>query len=350
MSVPPVLRRARSSWVAVVAVVLALAASLVACGSDDGPETTAAGGEGFPVTVDHLFGSTTIPAKPQRVVTIGGGDMEAAIALGVELVAGADWFGFTETRGWVKDALGDRPAPKLIQAYEPKFEGIAALKPDLILYVNSVNDKQQYETFAAMAPTIAAPPGTKNVYGVAWQDQVRSIAKATGTSAEAEQVVQRTEALITDTAKANEEFAGKVITAGVYSSGELSAWLPSDPRMRLLTALGFKPNPRIAAMDNGDFYVKLPDEDIGKLDADLIFLAAADQNGKIDPGVTGNKLFAALPAVKAGHVAYFGGAPVINSNSDSGQFSSAFSIGGPLGIKYALTKLVPQLKDALTQN
>jgi iron complex transport system substrate-binding protein len=200
----------------------------------------------------------------------------------------------------------------------------------------------------AIAPTIAAPAGTKNVYGVAWQDQVREIAKATGTSTAGEQVVKDTETLLTDTAKANPEFAGKVVTAGVYSANSLNAWLPSDPRMRLLTSLGFKTNPRIDAMENGDFYVKIAPELTGKLNADVIFMAALDGAGKLDPAVVNDKLFNALPAVKAGHVAYWGGAPVINTPTPSGEFSSAMSIGGPLGIKYALPKLVPMLKNALT--
>lgn len=293
------------------------------------------------MTVDHLYGSTTIKAKPQRVVTLGGGDMEAAIALGVIPVAGADWFGDTQLRGWVKSALGNRPAPKLINASEPKFEGIAALEPDLIVYVNTVNDNLQFDTLNAIAPTIAAPAGTKNVYGVPWQDQVREIAKATGTTAAGEQVVRDTEKVVTDTAKANPEFAGKVITAGVYSANSLNAWLPSDPRMRLLTSLGFKSNPQIDAMDNGDFYVKISPELTPKLDADVIFMAALDSSGKLDPAVVNDKLFNALPAVKAGHIAYWGGAPVINTPTPSGEFSSAMSIGGPLGIKYALPKLAP---------
>ncbi|WP_202872651.1 ABC transporter substrate-binding protein [Kribbella soli] len=54
-----------------------------------------------------------------------------------------------------------------------------------------------------------------------------------------------------------------------------------------------------------------------------------------------------LPAVKAGHVAYWGGAPVISTATPSAEFSSAMSIGGPLGIKYALPKLAPMLKNAL---
>jgi iron complex transport system substrate-binding protein len=332
---------------AALVAVLALVFALVACSNDDAGDPAASTGQGFPVTVDHLFGATTIKAKPERIVAIGGGDMEAAIALGVVPVGGADWFGYTEPRSWVKSALGDRPAPKLIQAYQPKFEEIAALKPDLILYVNSINDKKEYETFSGIAPTIAAPAGTKNVYGVKWQDQVASIAKATGTTAEGERVIKETETLLADTAKANPEFAGKTITAGVFSSDAFSAWLPSDPRMRLLSALGFKTNPQIDALDNGDFYVKLSPEQLEKMNADLIFLAAEDQAGKVDPGVTKNAVFNNLATVKAGHVAYFGGAPVINSNSERGQFSSAFSIGGPLGIRYVVSKIAPLLKPAL---
>ena len=337
------------SVAAVAIAVLALSAGLAACSQDDTKNSAASTGDtaGFPVTIDHLYGSTTIKAKPQRVVTLGGGDMEAAIALGVIPVAGADWFGNTQLRGWVKSALGDRPAPKLINASEPKYEEIAALQPDLIIYVNTINDKKQFDTLNAIAPTIAAPAGTKNVYGVPWQDQVREIAKATGTASAGEQVVKDTETLLTDTAKANPDFAGKVITAGVYSANSLNAWLPSDPRMRLLTSLGFKTNPQIDALDNGDFYVKISPELTPKLNADVIFMAALDGAGKLDPALVNDKVWNALPTVKSGHVAYWGGAPVINTATPSGEFSSAMSIGGPLGIKYALPKLTPMLKNAL---
>ncbi|MEV5964563.1 iron-siderophore ABC transporter substrate-binding protein [Kribbella sp. NPDC051952] len=336
------------SVAAVALAALSLGAGLAACGGQDDTQNSAASSSaGYPVTIEHLFGSTTIKAKPERVVTLGGGDMEAAISLGVIPVAGADWFGNTQTRGWVKSELGDRKAPRLISASEPKFEEIAALKPDLILYVNSKNDKKEFETLNAIAPTIAAPVGTKNVYGAAWQDQVREIARATGTVTEGDKVVQQTEALVSDAAKANPEFAGKTITAGVYSVDSLNAWLPSDPRMRLLTSLGFKTNPQVDAMDDGDFFVQISPELTGKLNADVIYLAALDNAGKLDPKVAADKLFNALPAVKAGHVAYWGGVPVINTPTPSGEFSSAFSIGGPLGIKYVIPRLVPQLKDAV---
>lgn len=330
---------------------LVLAAGLVAaCGADrgSGGGTSAAdSAAGFPVTIEHLFGSTTVEHRPTRIVTLGGGDMEAAIALGAVPAAGADWFGYTEPRTWVRDALAGRPAPELIQAEQVNFEQIAALRPDLIVYVNSKNEESTYRTLSRIAPTVAAPKGVDHVYGVPWADQVRTIAKATGTTAKGEEVVTGTQKLLSDAAKANPEFAGKIATAGVYSSGNYSIWMPSDPRMQLLTSLGFKTNPAIDALDNGSFYVTLPREQLAKTNSDLIFLAAGDQQGAVDPAVAGDPLFNSLPAVRGKHVAYFGGPGVINTNSAEGAFSSAVSIGGPLGIKYVVGKLVPKLKDAL---
>jgi iron complex transport system substrate-binding protein len=64
------LSRLRSAALLVIA-----ALTLAGCGSGSASgsgDATNAAAAGFPVTIDHLFGSTTIKAKPQRVVTIGG--------------------------------------------------------------------------------------------------------------------------------------------------------------------------------------------------------------------------------------------------------------------------------------
>ncbi|WP_060711784.1 hypothetical protein [Pseudonocardia sp. HH130629-09] len=53
-------------------VVLALAGLLSACASDPGPAAAPSGSGGtFPVRIDHVYGSTEIPARPERVVTLG---------------------------------------------------------------------------------------------------------------------------------------------------------------------------------------------------------------------------------------------------------------------------------------
>lgn len=340
-------RKLRSGLVSLLLVGL-----VAACGSssgDEGRPATRAPGDAsaFPVTITHKFGTTTIKHRPVRVVAIGGGDMETAISLGVVPTLGADWFGFTQTRTWVKSALHGAKAPELINATELPYEKIAASDPDLILYVNSRNEEAVYRKLDEIAPTIAADPKVKNAYGESWQDQLSTIAKATGTEKQAKQVRARTESLIDKAKKANPEFAGKTITAGVFSSNTMSAWLPSDPRMRLLQSLGFTVNQQIAKLDNGDFYVSISSEKLDLMNADLLFIAALDPNGKLDPGLADNPVYAAIPAVKAGHVSYWSGAGSINTNSPGGNFSSALSIGGPLGIAYSLPRLIPLLQKGL---
>jgi iron complex transport system substrate-binding protein len=78
-----------------------LAALLVACGGAPAPTApaeptsapTSAGAAAFPVTIEHAFGSTTVPAAPQRVATIGFNEADFALALGVVPVGVRDFIG-----------------------------------------------------------------------------------------------------------------------------------------------------------------------------------------------------------------------------------------------------------------
>src|SRR6218665_2496489 len=54
---------------------------------------TAAFAQDFPVTIPHAFGETTIPAKPQRIVTWGWASQDAVIALG-EVPVGIPHFAY----------------------------------------------------------------------------------------------------------------------------------------------------------------------------------------------------------------------------------------------------------------
>src|SRR5262245_4842552 len=100
--------------------VLAVAGiALAACGSDEAadppetagetPGTTAAtaaapaattAAAAFPVTIDHKYGSTTIPSEPQRVVSVGFVDQDTILALGVKPVGIRDWYGDQPNAVW----------------------------------------------------------------------------------------------------------------------------------------------------------------------------------------------------------------------------------------------------------
>ena len=77
-------------------------------GSTAGPSATTGGG-GFPVTIEHKYGETTITEQPERVVTVGFADQDALLALGVMPVGIRDWYGEQPfaTWPWATDALGD---------------------------------------------------------------------------------------------------------------------------------------------------------------------------------------------------------------------------------------------------
>ena len=113
------LSTARRMLVALVALTVALAA----CGSDDDDDTAAdasadasdeaaapAGdGNGFPVEIEHTYGTTTIEEAPERIVTVGLTDQDTAIALGTVPVGITQWFD-THEKGvgaWAEDLLGD---------------------------------------------------------------------------------------------------------------------------------------------------------------------------------------------------------------------------------------------------
>ncbi|MEZ5252074.1 MAG: ABC transporter substrate-binding protein [Ilumatobacteraceae bacterium] len=123
---------------------------------------TARGGDGtdaaFPVTIEHKYGETTIEAEPMRVVSVGFGEHDNLLAIGVVPVAVRDWYGEQPyaTWPWAQDELGDA-TPEVLSSTELNFEQIAALEPDLILGIASGMTDSDYATLSAIAPTVAQP-------------------------------------------------------------------------------------------------------------------------------------------------------------------------------------------------
>lgn len=78
----------RRSTTTLAAAAAAIALVVSGCSSAEPTTTTEGAGSGaFPVTIEHALGETTIEAEPERVVTLGWGSSDAAIALGVIPVA-----------------------------------------------------------------------------------------------------------------------------------------------------------------------------------------------------------------------------------------------------------------------
>jgi len=139
--------------------------------------------QSFPVTIEHVYGATIIPTKPERIVTWGWSNEDAVIALG-EVPVGIPFQSYgggdNGVHEWVEDALAGVGAeiPTILDASgEPPIEQIAALNPDLIVAAYSGITEDQYALLSGIAPTIAyagAPWSTP------WQDLTLIVGKALG--------------------------------------------------------------------------------------------------------------------------------------------------------------------------
>jgi iron complex transport system substrate-binding protein len=89
----------------------------------------------FPVEIVNAFGTTTIPAAPEKVAVIGYTEGDTVLALGTVPVSFFEFAFPGEIGGpWATELL-DGQAPTLLKG-ELNVEQIAALQPDLIIGIN----------------------------------------------------------------------------------------------------------------------------------------------------------------------------------------------------------------------
>lgn len=270
---------------AALATVTALAVLVVAtaaCGSDETDDGGDGGGDSsgaapagdeaaFPVEIEHTYGSTTIDAAPERVVTVGLTDQDAVLALGQAPVGVTDWFGGHDHAvwPWAQDLLGDAEPAIVGDTSGVNFEQVAALEPDVILGLYAGLTAQDYETLSAIAPTVAQP-GEYVDFGIPWQEQTRTIGRVLGRANEADALVRGVEDDLTAAAAAHPEFEGATGVVATPYGGTVSVFAPQDVRGRFLDALGFVPVEEVADLAGDEFSAELSMEQTELLDVDAL--------------------------------------------------------------------------------
>jgi iron complex transport system substrate-binding protein len=310
---------------------------LAACGDSgdsDAPATSSSGGgSGFPTSVAHQFGTAALDAAPARTVSLGWGDADALLALGVVPVGILDWFKAwpVGVGPWAQDKLGGAE-PQILTGPEINFEAVATLRPDLVTFTKSDNVKATWEKLDKLAPTLSGPAGAAP-YLTPLKDQTVMIASILGRTADGEKLVAGSDAALREAKAANEGFVGKTVVVGAYFNGQYGAYLTGDGRVDFMEALGFTNSPKVEALKRNNFYVDISPEQVALLDADLtvMFGIGAAEDLKKDA------VLGSIPSAKAGHL-------VIVSDSD---LVNAFSTNSVLSIPYTIEKFVPQVKAAL---
>ncbi|MGC5364000.1 iron-siderophore ABC transporter substrate-binding protein [Streptomyces sp. DT24] len=346
-------RRGPGALARLMAVTVAAVVVLAGCGgngSEPGKARTTAGAAsaGFPVSIKHAHGTTTIKQKPKRVVAVSWMSLDVVAALGTVPVGvdeqwGGDKQGYTP---WFRDTvekLGG-PLPEKLNygdAGEIDFEQILSLKPDLIVGLYSGITDVDYKRLSEIAPTI--PYLKKPWDGGTWQEMTRTIGKALGETKKAESLVTDVQGQLTAVTDKHPEFKGKTFTYGVAltpGSTEAGLYLNYDARVRLLTEMGFENTPSMSAIASTvkgtNWYGGISLEKLDTIDAD-IYVAWANGADEVAYSLK-DPLFSRWKPIAEKHYAFV-------QDDTMGMATSGPSV---LSIPWAIERYVPMLADAVS--
>ncbi len=310
---------------------LALAACSGSEASTEAEDAPSGEGGAYPVTIEHAYGSTTIPAEPQRVVSLGYTEQDSLVLFGVEPVAVRYAFGPEDDVffPWADEAAGDAD-PEILPREDVNFEQIAALEPDLIMAVTAGLTDQEYETLSQLAPTVVQPAGFP-AFGTPWQEQTLIAGRAFGQEDRARQIVDDLEERFDEVVAQHPELEGRTITlSGPAYEGEYPFHATDDARTRFFGALGLRVPAEQDEIAGDEFYGSVSQERADVLDADVIVWQSGSPSERA--GIEADPVLSAIPAVAEGRSIFIEG-----SDYDALQFSSALSL------PYLLDGFVPQL-------
>ncbi|MGA4692816.1 MULTISPECIES: ABC transporter substrate-binding protein [Rhodococcus] len=229
---------------------------------------------GFPRTVEHFRGSTTIENEPTRIVALDTSYSDAVLLLEAPLVGYVDY-----RTDEFPDYLGDSrqyatDAVSVGKTADVSLEQVAALEPDLILSAE-VRDGENYEELSAIAPTVFSQST-----GPTWKDNIRLVAQAIGKEDLAEQKIseyeERAAAIGADiNAKAGNptisivRFAGEP-TARLYRTTSFSGIVLEDAGLARPASQGPDPSDPSSIMN------AISPELITEAEADVVFVTTYD--------------------------------------------------------------------------
>jgi iron complex transport system substrate-binding protein len=184
-----------------------------------------------PIVVEHAQGTTEVPANPATVVVYDPAALDTLDALQVE-VAGVPAFPLP---GALAKYAGDGYA-KVGSLFEPDFEAVAALRPDLIIVGG--RSAAQYDALSRIAPTIDLTVGADSYLADA-EANARTLGRVFGKEAEIEERIAQLDASVAALrAKAADIGTGLIV---LTTGNRMSAYGPGSRFGVLHTDFGIAP-------------------------------------------------------------------------------------------------------------
>jgi iron complex transport system substrate-binding protein len=248
-------------------------------GADVGPGV-------FPRTITHARGTTRLERKPERVVVLDTGEIDAVLSLGTAPV------GIATPNGTVPSYLESQVAGSTnIGSLDGlRLEAIAALQPDLILG-SQLRVDDLYDELSAIAPTVL---GIRP--GFPWKENLLLAGAALGEETRAVE-------LLNDYQRRADAVRARFTEPPTIS---LLRFMPE--RIRLYANLSFigvilqdVGLPRPANQDIDDLAAEISTERISEADADWIFYSSyGPKDATAELSVVGGELWNRLGAVQRG--------------------------------------------------
>lgn len=297
-----------------LAAVASIALSLAACApaADDNASAGATPSEGFPVEIEHVYGTTTIESKPDRVATVAWANHEVPLALGVVPVgmSKATW-GDDDDNGvlpWVEDQLEELGADTPVLFDETDgidFEAVADTQPDVILAAYSGLTEDEYQTLSKIAPVVAYP---ETAWGTSLEDMITLNSEALGMSAEGEALIEDLHGTVDDSLAKHPGLQDQQALFAFLNPADLSKigfYTVHDTRPGFLASLGM-PQPAIVQEESAktdEFYVELSSEAADRFDDVDVFVTYGDPDGAVLKQIQADPLLSKIPAVAEGRIA-----------------------------------------------
>lgn len=305
---------------AVLAIVSAAAIALTGCSRGSGEDSAGAGS-----------------AEEVRVASLGLGDADTVLALGITPVAVAPWGaqGDGDPSGvgpWAKELLGDAQ-PEVIYNTASGFtadvlEQVTASDPTQIIAVNQAVDQEAQKSLEEIAPLTMKPEGFED-WQVPWEEQVKTIASAVEKEEEGDKLIDKAQGAFDEFKESHPELNGKRAAIVMPYDGKLGLYTSDDGRGQFIEDLGFE-IPQELEGDGSSFFVDYAPENYSQLN-NVEYLFVLDYNGAVDE-LKKDSTFQGLDVVKDGRVRYL--------ETDTGN---AMSMPNPLTIPWAVDKFEEQL-------
>lgn len=305
---------------AVLAIVSAAAIVLTGCSRGSGEDSAGAGS-----------------AEEVRVASLGLGDADTVLALGITPVAVAPWGaqGDGDPSGvgpWAKELLGDAQ-PEVIYNTASGFtadvlEQVTASDPTQIIAVNQAVDQEAQKSLEEIAPLTIKPEGFED-WQVPWEEQVKTIASAVEKEEEGDKLIDKAQGSFDEFKESHPELNGKRAAIVMPYDGKLGLYTSDDGRGQFIEDLGFE-IPQELQGDGSSFFVDYAPENYSQLN-NVDYLFVLDYNGAVDE-LKKDSTFQGLDVVKDGRVRYL--------ETDTGN---AMSMPNPLTIPWAVDKFEEQL-------